>query len=76
MFFWGGKANAEGTDMAWESIRVKLREIIDAEDKDKPLRDDQIAKALREQGITIARRTVAKYRDLMEIPPARKRRTF
>jgi RNA polymerase sigma-54 factor len=76
MFFSGGKANAEGADMAWESIRVRLREIIDAEDKDKPLRDDQIAKVLREQGITIARRTVAKYRDLMEIPPARKRRTF
>jgi len=76
MFFSGGKASAEGADMAWESIRVKLREIIDAEDKDTPLRDDQIVKALGEQGITIARRTVAKYRDRMEIPPARKRRTF
>ena len=76
MFFSGGKASAEGPDMAWESIRVKLREVIDAEDKVTPLRDDQIVEALRKQGVTIARRTVAKYRDVMEIPPARKRRKF
>ncbi len=76
MFFSGGKASAEGPDVAWESIRAKLRDIIGAEDKDKPLRDEQIAAALQKHGITIARRTVAKYRDLMEIPPARKRRKF
>jgi RNA polymerase sigma-54 factor len=76
MFFSGGKANSEGADMAWESIRAKIRDIVDAEDKDKPLRDDQIVEALQKQGVTIARRTVVKYRDRMEIPPARKRRTF
>ncbi len=76
MFFSGGKANADGADMAWDAIRVKLREVIDTEDKSKPLNDDQIVKALQGRGIDIARRTVAKYRDLMDIPPARKRRKF
>jgi RNA polymerase sigma-54 factor len=76
MFFSGGKVNAEGSDMAWESIRVKLKEVIDAEDKSKPLNDDRIVEALKAAGVVIARRTVAKYRDLMNIPPARKRRKF
>jgi RNA polymerase sigma-54 factor len=76
MFFSGGKASTEGPDIAWESIRAKLRDIIDTEDKDRPLRDEEIVEVLGKQGITIARRTVAKYRDRMEIPPARKRRKF
>ena len=76
MFFSGGKASAGGTDMAWESIRVKLREVIDAEDKSTPLRDDQIVKALQKHGITIARRTVAKYRTELNILPSNLRKVY
>jgi RNA polymerase sigma-54 factor len=83
-FFSGGlstKADAEtgeggGEDMAWEAIKIALREVIDAEDKSKPLSDDALADALKKRGIEIARRTVAKYRDQLSIPPARLRRTF
>jgi RNA polymerase sigma-54 factor len=83
-FFSGGlstKADAEtgeggGEDMAWEAIKIALREVIDGEDKAKPLSDDSLADALKKRGIEIARRTVAKYRDQLSIPPARLRRTF
>jgi RNA polymerase sigma-54 factor len=76
MFFSGGKASADGSDMAWDAIRVKLKEIVEGEDKSNPLNDDQIVEALKAVGIDIARRTVAKYRGLMDILPARKRKKF
>jgi len=76
MFFTGGKTTAAGEDVAWDAIKVRLREIVDREDKAAPLADDQIADALRAKGIKIARRTVAKYRNLLNIPPARQRRQY
>ncbi len=76
MFFSGGKTTDDGQDVAWDAIKVKLQHVIDHEDKSSPLNDDQIAKALRENGIKIARRTVAKYRGLLNIPPARQRKEF
>ncbi|MBN1943921.1 MAG: RNA polymerase factor sigma-54 [Phycisphaerae bacterium] len=76
MFFSGGTKTADGEDMSWDAVRVKLREIVDNEDKSNPLNDDELAKALNEAGIDIARRTVAKYRGLMDIPPARKRKEY
>jgi RNA polymerase sigma-54 factor len=76
MFFSGGKTTDDGQDIAWDAIKVKLQDVINHEDKSKPLNDDQIAKALRENGIKIARRTVAKYRGLLNIPPARQRKEF
>jgi len=76
MFFSGGTRTTQGRDVAWDAVRVKLREIIDSEDKSNPLKDDDLAAELRKHGIGISRRTVAKYRGLMNIPPARKRRVF
>ena len=76
MFFSGGKMSSGGQDMAWDAIRSKLRDVIDAEDKQNPLNDDQIVAELAKHGIKIARRTVAKYRDLMDIPPKQKRRRY
>ena len=76
MFFSGGTTSADGQDLAWDAVKAKLKEIVDAEDKSKPLNDDQLASALAEHGLTIARRTVAKYRGLLDIPPARRRRQF
>ncbi len=76
MFFAGGTTTAGGEDIAYEAVRVRLKELVDAEDKSAPLDDDKLAKELEKHGIKIARRTVAKYRDLMDIPPARKRRQF
>jgi RNA polymerase sigma-54 factor len=76
MFFSGGTTTTGGEDMAWDAIKFRMREVIDHEDKARPLSDEAIAQALQESGITIARRTVAKYRDLLNIPPARQRTQF
>jgi RNA polymerase sigma-54 factor len=75
-FFSGGTTSADGEDMSWDAVKEKLRVIIDNEDKNNPLNDDEIVEKLTEQGIHIARRTVAKYRKILNIPPARQRKEF
>jgi len=75
-FFSGGIQTDEGEEMSWEAIRAALREIVDSEDKNKPLSDEALSKALKAKGIDIARRTVAKYRDQLGIPAARLRKQF
>ena len=76
-FFSGGTEDVNGTERSWEAIRAKLQQIIDAEDKTKPLSDDQIRKKLAEAGINnLARRTIAKYRKLLNIPAARFRKKY
>ncbi len=76
-FFSGGTEDVNGKGCSWEAIRAKLQQIIDAEDKTKPLSDDQIRKKLAEVGIkNLARRTVAKYRKILNIPAARFRKKY
>jgi RNA polymerase sigma-54 factor len=73
-FFSGGRESDAGDDRSWEAIKEMLREIVDAEDKAKPLSDQKLADALAERGVEIARRTVVKYREQLGIPPARRRK--
>jgi RNA polymerase sigma-54 factor len=62
---------------SFEAIRAKMQQVIDSEDKSKPLSDDAIKKKLEQMGVKdIARRTVAKYRKIMNIPTARFRKRF
>ncbi len=76
-FFSGGTEDTSGEAHSWEAIRVKLQQIIDQENKASPLNDDEIRKKLAEVGIeNLARRTVAKYRKLMNIPTARFRKRY
>jgi RNA polymerase sigma-54 factor len=75
-FFSGGLATEGGSDMAWDAIKESLRSVIDAEDRARPLSDEQLVDAMKEKGIEIARRTVAKYRDQLGIPTARLRKKF
>ncbi len=75
-FFSGGTTSAEGEDMSWDAVKEKLKIIIDNEDKSKPLNDDEIVERLAEQGLTLARRTVAKYRKILNIATARQRKEF
>ena len=76
-FFSGGTEDINGAGLSWEAIRAKLQQIIDTEDKSKPLNDEQIRKKLAELGIKkLARRTVAKYRKLLNIPAARFRKKY
>lgn len=73
-FFSGGLATDSGQDMSYDAVKAALREIVDAEDPASPLSDDALADALKERGIDIARRTVAKYRTQLDIPSARLRK--
>jgi RNA polymerase sigma-54 factor len=75
-FFSGGTTNAEGEDMSWDAVKEKLKTIISEEDTSNPLNDDEIVEKVRAQGITLARRTVAKYRKILNIPTARQRKKF
>jgi RNA polymerase sigma-54 factor len=76
-FFSGGMEDDSGESLSWEAIRGKLQQIIDSEDKTEPLNDDQIKEKLAEMGIRdLARRTVAKYRKLLNIPAARFRKRY
>jgi RNA polymerase sigma-54 factor len=76
MFFSGGTETEAGDAMSWTAIQAKLEQIIEGEDKSKPLSDDALVEKLKEHGIEIARRTVAKYRKQLNIPPARQRKEF
>ena len=73
-FFSGGTTSAEGEDMSWDAVKEKLKTIIGNEDKQNPLNDDEIVLKLKEQGIELARRTVAKYRKILDIPTAARQR--
>jgi len=76
-FFSGGTEDTSGEAHSWEAVRAKLQQIIDEEDKAHPLNDDEIREKLAAAGIpNLARRTVAKYRKLMNIPTARFRRKY
>ena len=76
MFFSGGTETDAGDAMSWTAVQAKLKDVIDAEDKKNPLNDDELMEALKDKGIEIARRTVAKYRKQLNIPPARQRREY
>lgn len=74
-FFSESMTNAEGDEVSTREIKKIMQEVVDAEDKRNPLTDEQLVEALAEHGYPIARRTVAKYRDLLGIPVARLRKT-
>jgi RNA polymerase sigma-54 factor len=73
-FFSSALATASGEEASARSIRAKLQKMVGEEDSGKPLTDQQIVHLFQEQGIQIARRTVAKYRDQLGILPARMRK--
>ncbi len=75
-FFVGGTRTEEGEDVAWDIIRIRLQEIVDHEDKQSPLSDDDLVAELKKLGLTVARRTVTKYRQKMGIPSSRQRRDW
>src|SRR5690606_19998843 len=72
----GGTRSATGEEVAWDAVRLKLQEIIDNENKQRPFSDDELVKELEKHGLTVARRTVTKYRKAMKIPSSRQRRDW
>ena len=73
-FFSDSYVTEQGEEMSTRQIKAALRDIINAEDKHKPLSDDALTKLMAKQGYPIARRTVAKYREQLGIPVARLRK--
>ena len=73
-FFSEAMKNDQGEDVSTLEIKKILKNILEEEDKHKPLPDDQLAELLKEKGYPIARRTIAKYREQLDIPVARLRR--
>ncbi len=73
-FFSEGIATESGEDVSSREVKNKLKEIISGEDKKKPFSDDKLEKLLKQEGYNIARRTVAKYREQLQIPVARLRK--
>jgi RNA polymerase sigma-54 factor len=75
-FFNSALDSEDGNDVASEAVRSKLRELVAAESGEAPHSDQKLADLLEAQGINIARRTVAKYREALGILPSSKRRKY
>lgn len=73
-FFSDGYTTSGGEELSTRKMKLALKEIIDNEDKKKPMSDDALTKAMAQHGFPIARRTVAKYREQLGIPVARLRK--
>jgi len=77
--FFGGAAKNEQTNediVAWERIKQKLLELIGKEDKTNPLSDEELVDRLEAEGFPVARRTVTKYRKMLDIPSSRQRKDW
>ncbi|MCS7047358.1 MAG: RNA polymerase sigma-54 factor, partial [Gemmataceae bacterium] len=75
-FFGGGTHTASGEEVAWETIKQKLLEIIANEDKNNPLSDEELEKKLEAAGYPIKRRTITKYRKMLNIASSRQRKVW
>ena len=73
-FFSDGYVAADGEEASTRKLRLTLKEIVEKEDKGRPLSDDALAEMMKDKGFPIARRTIAKYRQQLGIPVARLRR--
>ncbi len=75
-FFNSSISKTDGDSLASESVKLKIKKLVAAEDTKKPLSDQKIVDLLKKDGIQIARRTVAKYRDVLGILPSGKRKKY
>lgn len=73
-FFMGSMQTTSGEEVSTGELKNMLKTIVDAEDKQKPLTDDELVELMEKKGYQIARRTIAKYRQMLDIPVARLRR--
>lgn len=73
-FFSEGLENQDGEEVSTRELKRALQECVDNENKRKPLTDDQLVEEMTKRGYKLARRTIAKYRDQLNIPKARLRK--
>ena len=74
-FFSEGMMNEEGEEVSTRILKLSIKKMVEDEDSKKPLTDEEIVKLLSKGGVKLSRRTVAKYRDQMNIPGSRERKT-
>ena len=75
-FFTGGFSTGDGEAESNRAIMLKISEMVKGEDKKNPLSDQEIVARLQAEGVDIARRTVAKYREKLNIPSSRQRKEY
>lgn len=75
-FFVGGTTTKTGEEIAWERLKNRLQELVAAEDKTNPLSDDELVQKMTNEGFPIARRTITKYRKMLNIPSSRQRKIW
>jgi len=73
-FFTGGFQTESGEEVSYDAVKAALKDVVEDEDKFRPFSDEALVRELKERGIEIARRTVAKYRTQLGIPSARLRK--
>jgi RNA polymerase sigma-54 factor len=75
-FFHSGIASAYGDHVSSVTIKQRIRKIIEGEDPKRPLSDSKIMQLLQQEGLVLARRTIAKYREELKIPTSNQRKVF
>lgn len=75
-FFAAGYSTADGDDVSGQAVKAMIRQLINDEDPARPMSDDAIARELKSRGVPVARRTVAKYREAINIPSSSLRKKF
>ena len=75
-FFHSGISSAYGESVSSVTIKQRIRKIVDEENPDKPLSDSRIVSLLRDDGLMLARRTIAKYREELKIPTSSQRKVM
>ena len=74
-FFSEGMLNEDGEEVSTRILKLRIKKLVEEENTNKPYTDEQIAKILTKEGVKLSRRTIAKYRDQMQIPGSRERKT-
>lgn len=75
-FFTGGLMTEGGEVQTWRTVQQEIRDLVESEDKSKPLSDEEISGQLAAKGYEVARRTVTKYRKALGIPSSRRRKSY
>ena len=75
-FFHSGISSSEGESVSSVTIKQRIRKIIESEDARKPLSDSRIVSMLQDEGLMLARRTIAKYREELKIPTSSQRKVL
>ena len=75
-FFSGGTISTDGQISSWKTVKDKIRDVIEKEDKSSPLSDEEVAEKLRQEGYEVARRTITKYRKALSIRSSRQRKEY